>query len=171
LRGIRFTNGVLFSFTGSSLTTLAPGARVLIVKNLAAFTARYGSDLPIAGEYVGSLDNNGEQLRLLDGNGEEILDFEYDDDWFALTDGLGFSLQLVDETAAPDSWSKPSPMAAECGSGPDLREPADPVLTHPSDGLDHRGADAHRHAAPAGLDRIAQPRHGPGRHRRVVAHR
>ncbi|MBL9170431.1 MAG: lamin tail domain-containing protein [Verrucomicrobiales bacterium] len=119
LRGIRFTNGVLFGFTGSSLTTLAPGARVLIVKNLAAFTARYGSDLPIAGEYVGSLDNDGEQLRLLDGNGEEILDFEYDDDWFALTDGLGFSLQLVDETAAPDSWSNRDqwqPSAVQAGS-------------------------------------------------------
>lgn len=130
LRGVRFTNGIVFSFTGSQITTLAPGARVLIAKNAAALTARYGAGLPLAGEYLGSLDNNGEQLRLLDANNEEILDFEYDDDWFALTDGLGFSLHVVNEAGAPDAWSHRSqwqPSAAPGGS-PGSPEPARPAL-------------------------------------------
>src|SRR4029079_17123712 len=41
LSGIRFTNGISFNFTGT-IGSLAPGARVLVVKNSAAFNARYG---------------------------------------------------------------------------------------------------------------------------------
>jgi len=39
---VRFANGIEFSFTGSSVTSLAAGQSVLVVKNLAAFTSRYG---------------------------------------------------------------------------------------------------------------------------------
>src|SRR5262249_51877273 len=41
LGGVRFSNGLAFTFSGSSVTSLAPGATVLLVKNLAAFGARY----------------------------------------------------------------------------------------------------------------------------------
>ncbi|HMC28578.1 MAG TPA: lamin tail domain-containing protein, partial [Verrucomicrobiae bacterium] len=104
LNGVRFTDGIVFSFTGSAITNLDPGQTVLVVKNLAAFAARYGSGLPVAGQYTGNLDNSGERLRLLDAVGEEILDFSYNNSWYPITDGLGFSLVIIDEQGEPDSW-------------------------------------------------------------------
>ncbi len=74
---MHFTNGVEFNFTGSAVTNLLPGQTVLIVKNLAAFTARYGSGFTIAGQYAGALNNAGENLRLDDAVGEKVLDFSY----------------------------------------------------------------------------------------------
>ena len=69
-----FTNGVYFNFTGSAVTSLAPGQIVLVVHNQSAFTARYGSGFNIAGQYTGALNNGGETLRLEDAVGEKILD-------------------------------------------------------------------------------------------------
>lgn len=109
LTGIRFTNGIDFAFSGG---TLAPGQRILVVKNLAAFTSRYGSGANIAGEYAGYtggyFDNAGESVQLVDAQGEEILDFSYSNGWYPVTDGLGFSLVIVDETAEPDLWDSKS---------------------------------------------------------------
>ena len=45
LSGVRFTDGIAFDFTGSNVTSLAPGARALVVSNLAAFQSRYGTRL------------------------------------------------------------------------------------------------------------------------------
>jgi hypothetical protein len=114
LSGVRFTNGISFDFTGSPISTLAPGDSVLIVKNLPSFVERYGTGLPVAGQYIGTLDNSGERIRLLDSTSEEILDFSYDNKWYPSTDGAGFSLVIADENAAPDTWNdksnwKPSP--------------------------------------------------------------
>ena len=130
LRGVRFTNGVEFGFTGSALTSLAPGASVLVVRSLAAFAARYGAGLPVAGQFLGALENEGERIQLLDASGEEILDFNYDDDWYPVTDGLGFSLVAVNELAEPDAWNSASnwrPSGTLNGS-PAVTEPAPPAL-------------------------------------------
>ena len=105
LAGVQFTNGIFFAFSGSGVTTLAPGARVLVVRNVAAFADRYGSGLPVAGQFAGALDNSGERIRLIDGTGEEVLDFRYNNSWYPVTDGSGPSLVIVDESAAPDAWS------------------------------------------------------------------
>lgn len=105
LTGVRLTNGIAFDFTGGAVTSLGPQGSVLLVKNLAAFTQRYGTGLPVAGQYSGSLDNSGERLRLIDGAGEEILDFVYNNAWYPPTDGAGYSLVIVDENAEPDLWS------------------------------------------------------------------
>ena len=83
LSGVRFTNGISFNFTGSSITNLMPGASVLIVRNLASFIDRYGAAPPVAGQYAGALDNSGDRIRLVDGTGEEILDFRYANEWYA----------------------------------------------------------------------------------------
>ena len=104
LTGIRFINGVEFDFSTSSHLTLAAGGTILIVKDLSAFTARYGPRQEIAGQYLGSLDNGGERIQLVDASGEEILDFSYQPDWYPITDGLGFSLVTVNDQAEPDSW-------------------------------------------------------------------
>lgn len=106
LNGVRFTDGIVFNFTGSAVTGLAPGASVVIVRDLAAYAQRYGAPPAgaVAGQYAGALDNGGERLRLVDAAGEEILDFSFNNSWYPITDGLGFSLVVVDEQAAPDAW-------------------------------------------------------------------
>jgi hypothetical protein len=104
LAGVRFIEGITFDFTGSAITSLAPGARALVVKNTTAFGARYGTSLPVAGQYLGNLDNSGERIRLVDATNEEIHDFDYEDDWYPITDGGGFSLAIVDENADPGLW-------------------------------------------------------------------
>ena len=104
---VRLTNGVEFTFPNRSL---AAGGYVLVVKNQAAFVARYGSGLNsiIAGEYSGSLNNAGERIRLEDANaiGQVILDFEYKDGWYPITDGNDFTLNIINP-ANPDvnSWN------------------------------------------------------------------
>lgn len=104
LNGVRFINGIDFDFTGSQITNLEPGQVVLVVKNRTAFEERYGSGLNIAGEYSGRLDNGGERIQLVDATGEEILDFDYNDNWYEITDGLGFSIVIANENADSDLW-------------------------------------------------------------------
>lgn len=147
LANVRLTNGVSFNFTGSAVTNLAAGQAVLVVKNLAAFSARYGGSLPVAGQYEGSLDNSGEGMRLLDAVGEEILDFAYNNSWYPITDGLGFSLVIIDERDEPDNWSRKQswrPSGALHGS-PAVDDPPAPAfapvlineaLTRTATGLD-----------------------------------
>ena len=78
-----------------------------MVKDTAAFAARYGTTVNIAGQYSGSLANGGERIRLQDAVGQMILDFEYKDGWLALTDGQGYCLAIID-ASEPDlnSWSR-----------------------------------------------------------------
>ena len=104
LTGVQFTEGVYFTFTGSAVTNLAPGQTLLVVRNRVAFSARYGTGFAIAGEYTGALDNAGETVRLQDAVGEKILEFSYNNSWYPITDGLGFSLVIVDATASWDTW-------------------------------------------------------------------
>jgi hypothetical protein len=106
LAGVHFAGGLEFSFDGSPVPTLAPGGRVLIVRNLTSFRARYGDGPVVAGQYLGALENAGERILLLDRANEEILDFAYDNQWYPVTDGLGFSLVCVDESAPTDLWSE-----------------------------------------------------------------
>jgi hypothetical protein len=129
LNGVRFTNGIQFNFTGSAITNLAPGARVLLVRNPASFTARYGA-ASIAGQFIGGLDSSGESLRLEDSSGEKILEFAYNNSWYRITDGLGFSLVIVDDQAHWSTWDKKSswrPSGLLNGS-PGLADPAPPVF-------------------------------------------
>lgn len=104
LTGVRFTAGISFNFTGSAVTSLAPGQTVLIVRNQALFTARYGSGFTIAGQFTGALSSGGETLRLDDAAGEKILEFEYNNSWYPITDGLGYSLVIVNANADWRTW-------------------------------------------------------------------
>jgi hypothetical protein len=108
LNGVRLTNGVDFAFTGSAITSLGPNGRVVVVRNLVAFTARYGALANVAGQYAGLLDNAGERIRLLDASNEEVLDFSYNNSWYPITDGLGFSLVNTNLMGEPDSWGHKS---------------------------------------------------------------
>jgi hypothetical protein len=104
LAGVRFINGINFDFTGSAVTSLAAGQRVLVVRNLSAFTARYGA-ANVAGQYSLNLDNAGERIQLVDAANEEIHDFSYNNSWYPITDGAGFSLVVVNEAGETGAWN------------------------------------------------------------------
>lgn len=130
LAGVRFTAGIGFDFTASAVASLAPGERALVVRNAAGFAARYGAGVgPIAGVFTGALDNSGELLKLDDALNNTILDFQYNDLWYPLTDGPGFSLVARDPLQDRDLWDTRhgwmpsdlalgSPAAAESGIVP-----------------------------------------------------
>ncbi len=105
---VKFTNGINFTFPDSSATgiDLAPGGYTVVVKDLNAFTSRYGTGVNTAGRYSGSLSDAGERIKLEDAVGQTILDFEYKDGWHDTTDGGGSSLTIIDATNTdPNSWS------------------------------------------------------------------
>jgi len=127
LAGVRFINGIDFALPD---TILGPDETILVAKNVAAFNARYGAGLNVTGSYAALLDNGGERLRLVAADGEEILDFSYNDAWYPITDGLGFSLVVVDEDAEPDAWNQSSqwrPSGTIDGT-PGASDPGAPVL-------------------------------------------
>ncbi len=96
LRGVQVNAGVAFDFAAANITTLAPGARVCIAENTAAFAARYGASLPLAGAFSGNLSDGGEIVRVIDGTGAVIALFTYDDiaPWPLPPDGDGPALIL-----------------------------------------------------------------------------
>jgi CotH kinase protein/Lamin Tail Domain len=146
LNGIRFINGIEFNFAGSAITSLLPGARVLVVGNVALFTARYGGGLPVAGQFTNTLDNAGERIQLVDNFNEEIHDFSYNNSWYPITDGFGFSLVTVNEGAEPDLWDSKTNWrpSGVLGGGPGVVDPPTPefgtilvneLLSHTDDPL------------------------------------
>ncbi|MEX0642016.1 MAG: CotH kinase family protein [Pirellulales bacterium] len=112
LVGVEFTGGIRFDFTQSPVQVLPPGERVVIVRNLIGFNARYGATLPggtrIAGVYSGGLSNGGESLTLADGLGGIVQTFSFQDDWHAITDGGGFTLNIRDVYGDPTNWDQRS---------------------------------------------------------------
>jgi hypothetical protein len=103
LAGYQFTRGVSFSFPN---LILAPGAFVVVVKNAAAFAARYGTNINVAGGYLGQLSDGGEQLTLLGSLGETVQDFTYGGGWYPAADGLGFSLVIRDVNGPLENWDR-----------------------------------------------------------------
>jgi hypothetical protein len=112
LTGFNFDQGITFDFTGATITSLAPGERVLIVEDVEAFEFRYGAGHPIAGQYIGKLKDEGETITFADSNGDAVRTFTYDNiaPWPTSPDGGGTSLLLVNPTSIPDhnlaaSWT------------------------------------------------------------------
>jgi hypothetical protein len=126
---VRFTDGIDYTFPSFDLPA---GGYCLIVKNIAAFQAKYGSKLPVVGQYTGSLSNAGEHVELVDAAGTIIQSFTYDDHWFKITDGLGFSLTVTDpkttdanslndqSTWRPSAFVGGSPGSDDRGQVPEL---------------------------------------------------
>ncbi|MHC4214682.1 MAG: lamin tail domain-containing protein, partial [Planctomycetota bacterium] len=101
---VRFTNGIDFTFPS---VTLASGEHVLVVKDQNAFEAKYGTGRNVAGEYSGSLNNGGERIELEDPIGQTIHNFRYSDDWRENTDGVGYSLTIINPANSdPNSWDE-----------------------------------------------------------------
>ena len=117
--------GLGFSFPPG--TFLPANGYLLVVKDRAAFAAAYGSQIQVAGEFSGRLDNGGETLRLLkphlDGVEDTIVDdVRYDNapPWPAEANGTGASLQLIDP--AQDNW-RVGNWAATAADNPDRVTP------------------------------------------------
>ncbi len=97
LAGVQLTNGVDFDFINGAAATLDAGERLLVVANETAFELRYGSGLPVVGEFDGSLNNGGERIELHVGE-TRLFDVTYGDSdpWPAMADGDGGTLELID---------------------------------------------------------------------------
>lgn len=108
LSGMSLAAGVSFVFPNGANSVLAAGASLVVVKNTAAFTARYGAGVQIAGQYTGDLDDVGEEIRLLDVSNVIVQDFTYSNTWYPSTDGQGYSLTIVNPAADPSTWSSPT---------------------------------------------------------------
>jgi len=101
LTGVQFTAGITYAFPSG--TTLAPGARLVLARNAAIFTAKYGS-APF-GVFTDSLNNGGELLAFNLGAGTPPLRrFTYDNHfpWPAAADNGGASLVLIAPLTNPD---------------------------------------------------------------------
>jgi hypothetical protein len=109
---------------------LAPGERIVVVKNLAAFESRYGTGIRVAGEFSGQLDNGGERVTLVGAYGEPILDFRYNDNWHPITDGHGFSLVFIGTEVTASAWGNPANWAPSSmlGGSPGQVQPPVPVF-------------------------------------------
>ncbi len=124
--------------------SLPQGQSALIVKNRAAFQARYGAlqNAKIVGEWVeGNLDDSGEGLRLLARDGSTVASFNYSDGsgWPDRADGKGGSLEFTGaafssadyNTAA--NWRSSSEVhgtPGTTGAGPDTRIVINEILSH-----------------------------------------
>ncbi|MBN1673693.1 MAG: lamin tail domain-containing protein [Kiritimatiellae bacterium] len=86
---------------------LAGGAFLVLVRNAAAFAARYPGVAPF-GVYGGGLDNGGERIALLDSDGRTVTALRYNDKapWPPAADGDGFSLVATDTAGDQDDPAK-----------------------------------------------------------------
>jgi hypothetical protein len=100
LTGCNLTGGVNFDFdvADPGTLTLAPGQRILVVGNVAAFHMRYGAlpGVKVAGAFGGSLSNTGETFNLVDAGNNVIGSVAYSNlaPWPIDAGTLGFSLVL-----------------------------------------------------------------------------
>lgn len=115
-----FGDGIDFRFADGIYQRIPPGFRIALVKNLAAFELRFGSEFShlIDGIYTGKLGDDGEQLRIQRGHVLiRTVNFE---PWYDESDGQGHSLILLDEDRARsnDSEQRFWRNSAQPGQGP-----------------------------------------------------
>ena len=142
LSGVQFTAGIDFTFSPG--TTLAPGARILVVLNQAVFEAVYGIGLPIAGTFQNGnrLSNGSDRIKLEDANNSTIREFTYDDEapWPVGADGNGYSLVLVNPENSPDhdlsaNWQQSAFLGGTPGESEIIPFTGDPNADPDGDGL------------------------------------
>lgn len=146
LTEVHFTEGLIFTFTDSEITSLAPGERVLIVCNKAAFEARYGTGHSdrIAGEFAPTrLDNAGERLHLVDGLGATIADFTYNDKvpWPEPAGTDGFSMVLRTSALPDPDYTEPAnwTSSGELGGSPNAPDTGGTFVGDPNADDDRDG--------------------------------
>lgn len=117
LSGLRFTSGIELEL---GLRAVAGGERVLLVRNVDAFLARYGGFLTdkIVGIYSEALGNAADILTLQASDGSLIDRISYTDrgPWPSRADGEGSTLERIDVTANADDSSNWTSSVAFHGS-------------------------------------------------------
>jgi hypothetical protein len=119
LAGMRFSEGIAFAFGD---VELAPGEWIVLAQRADAFAFRYGSSIPLAGEYGATaeqyrLSNSGERLTLVDAVGVVIQSFDFDDGWYPQTDGDGYSLVAREPSGPLVDWNDAAAWRASYASG------------------------------------------------------
>jgi hypothetical protein len=136
LTNVHFTQGVEFNFNGSAITSLPPGGRVLVVRDLAAFNLAHGTGHPVAGVFTNgsALSNGGELIKLEDGGNQTIREFTYEDQapWPSAADGAGYSLVLIAPQTNPDhslatNWRSSARPGGSPGGTDVVPFPTDPL--------------------------------------------
>ncbi|HRZ47389.1 MAG TPA: lamin tail domain-containing protein [Candidatus Paceibacterota bacterium] len=103
LEGVRFAAGIAHTF---GHRVLAPGARLVLAKNPAAFAARHATNLIVLLAWEsGNLARSGETLSIAAPSGTNILTFTYSRLWHPETYDTGISLVAIDLGAPEPLWS------------------------------------------------------------------
>ena len=140
LGGGRLSGGIDFAFTNE--TILAPGQRGVVVRNRAAFEARYGSGLPVMGQFDGQLSNGGDWVHLLTPSGLVVSRFRYDTvaPWPTAANGGDRSLTLfhssrVLDPTSPLSWRASFVAGGTPGTDDGVAFRGDPSADKDADGV------------------------------------
>ena len=102
LAGVVISGAIDFAFAPNIIMEVAPGERVLLVANTAAFQMRYGTTSRIVGEFQsGKLSDDGEEIVVDDATNTQMWRFRYNaaGAWPDSPDGGGTALVLIN----PDS--------------------------------------------------------------------
>jgi hypothetical protein len=121
LSTVSISNGISFSFGSASITTLAPGDYVLVVRNRDAFNLRYpGLSSKVAGQYSGKLNNDGETIDITETWNGTLVSFTYNDGlgWPQAADGGGHSI------VPAGWWTMEDQQAGILNYGPNWRQSA-----------------------------------------------
>ena len=141
---VKFVEGAPFKELKLAPLSLNPGDFAFVVKNRAAFTARYGPAMSakIAGEWGdGNLSDGGEPIQILARGGSPIQSFTYSDggDWPGRADGKGSTLEYIGAAFAnadfnnPLNWRSSTEIhgtPGTAGGGPDQRIVINEILAH-----------------------------------------
>jgi len=100
LNNMSLAGGLSFTF-GNAI--LAAGERAVVVENLAAFQARYGTGHNVLGEWSGGASNSGETIELRNALDNVVMALSYAEasPWSEAADGDGATLELIDPFDTP----------------------------------------------------------------------
>lgn len=95
-------------FTIPAGTTIPEGGYLVLARDAAAFAVKF-PEVPVVGDWSGSLSNRHEELilRNVEGNPTDRVHYYDDQPWPAAADGDGSSMELRNpflDNASPDAW-------------------------------------------------------------------
>jgi hypothetical protein len=135
LNMVKFTDGIDYTFGN---VTLAAGSYIVLAKDTAVFDTKYPGFVGTrVGPYTGRINNGGERITLEDALGTVIMNFNFKDGWYHITDGEDFSLNIINPSDPdPNNWeygeywipstvAKGTPGAADSGH---VAQPGDIVI-------------------------------------------
>jgi hypothetical protein len=99
---VSFSDGIDYTFGD---VTLGAGSYIVLAKDTTVFDTKYPTFVGTrVGPYIGKVNNAGERITLVDALGADILNFNFKDGWYQITDGEDFSLNIIDDTNEPNTW-------------------------------------------------------------------